>query len=99
MSDTAVKEHVEFDQTVERWIADHFACRRAPRLIVEHHNVRPDDVDIRVSRQEADLCFYALGNTDVISVHSGNELGVHVNGNLHACVESLGQSTILLQCE
>ena len=87
MSDAAVKEHVEFDQTIECRVADYFACSCTPRLIVEHHNVRPDDVDIRVSRQEADLCFYALGNTDVISVHSRDELGVHVHGNLHACVE------------
>ena len=50
MGDAAVEEHVEFDQTIKRWIADHFACRRTPRLIIEHHNVRPDDVDIRVSR-------------------------------------------------
>ena len=87
MSDAAVKEHVEFDQTIECRVADHFACCRTSRLIIEHHNVRPDDVDIRVSRQEADLCFYALGNTYVISIHPRDELGVHVKGNLHACVE------------
>ena len=99
MGDAAVKEHVKFDQTIERWIADHFACRRTSRLIVKHHNVRPNDVDIRISRQEADLCFYALSYTDVISVHSRDELSVHVKGNLHACVEGLWQSTILLQGE
>ena len=96
MGDAAVKEHVEFDQTIKRWIADHFACRRTPRLIVEHHYVRPNDVNIRVSRQEADLCFYALSYTDVICVHPRNELSMHVKGNLHACVEGFGQTTILL---
>ena len=89
MGDAAVKEHVKFDQTIKCWIADHFACRRTPCLIVKHHNVRPDDVDIRISSQEADLCFYALSYTDVIRVHSRDELSVHVKGNLHACVEGL----------
>ena len=86
MSDAAIKEHVEFDQTVESWIADHFASRRTSRLIIEHHNVRSDDVNIWISRQEADLNFYALGYTDVISVHPCDEFSVHVKSNLHACV-------------
>ena len=66
MGQAAVEQHVELNQFIERRVAHYFAHGCADGLVVEHQDVRADNIYVLVPEKEVDLSFNALSNAYVI---------------------------------
>ena len=95
MCKTAVEEHRVLDQAIEGRMADDLALSGTSRMVSETHNVRPADVNIRISLHEVYLCYDSLCHADIIRIHPCDKVCLHVHGNLDARVQRLWQPSVL----
>ena len=99
MGKAAVEEHRVLDQTVEGRVANNLAGGGRACLVSEEHDVRATNVHISVPLHEVDLSFYSLRYTNVVRVHPGNVVYMHVDSNCYARIKCLRQASVLGQRE